>query len=201
MKIDKKIILISVIAIAVGAALTLVIQFFFGSGNLGSSSVGGVVYQTQDNLDYKFIKPLLDVGYINQEDSLQQFPLHARVKSLVEEEIKKYPDVDIGFYFNDLSNAGWFGINENEKFIPASLLKLPILISYYKLRETEPDLFEQKILYRGSDMNEVRNLPEESVIKPSNTYTVHELLESMIISSDNNEIGRASCRERVSSPV
>ncbi len=152
------------------------------------SSSAGVAYFTQNNLDYKFIKPLLDVEYANQEDSLRQFPLHAKIKSLVEKEIEKYPEVEIGFYFNDLNNAGWFGINEDKKFIPASLLKLPMLISYYKLRESDPNIFNNKIAYVGDNYNSVRNTGESSDVTPGNTYTVEQLLRNMIINSDNNAL-------------
>lgn len=148
----------------------------------------GVSYFTQDNLKYQFIKPLLDVGYVSQEDSLKQFPLLASIKKEVESEIGKYPDVKVGFYFNDLNNAGWFGVNEDEKFIPASLLKLPMLISYYKLRETETDLFDQTILIKGSDLNTNRNVVEDSPIGPEKIYTVRELLNAMIVDSDNNAL-------------
>lgn len=148
----------------------------------------GVSYFTQDNLKYQFIKPLLDVGYVSQEDSLKQFPLLALIKKELESEIGKYPDVKVGFYFNDLNNAGWFGVNEDEKFIPASLLKLPMLISYYKLRETETDLFDQTILIKGSDLNPNRNVVEDSPIVPEKIYTVKELLNAMIVDSDNNAL-------------
>lgn len=148
----------------------------------------GVEYLTQDNLDFKYVRPLLDVEYINQDDSLAQFPYMKKIKSDVKAEIDKYPDVKIGYYYNDLSNAGWAGVNAEEKFIPASLLKLPMLIAYYKIRESEPDLFEKQIFYRGNDFNEFRNSNEDSAITPNNTYTVKQLLDAMIINSDNNAL-------------
>lgn len=173
----------------VGVILTIIVVStgIFTGDDIGKQSAG-VEYFTQDNLDFKFIKPLLDVEYINQEDSLRLFPLHKKIRTLVEQEIEKYPDVKIGFYFNDLSNAGWFGVNEDEKFIPASLLKLPMLISYYKLRESEPDLFEKQIQFQGKDFNPDRNTTEASTVEPGNTYTVKQLLDTMIVDSDNNAL-------------
>lgn len=163
-------------------------KFLFKTHEKPKSGSLGVSYLTQDNLQFKFIKPLLDVGYVNQEDSLRQFPLLARMKKDVQEEIDKYPDVEVGFYFNDLNNAGWFGVNEDEKFIPASLLKLPMLISYYKLRESEPNLFEQTILVKGTNLNPNRTVAEASRIEPDKTYSVGELLNAMIVDSDNNAL-------------
>lgn len=148
----------------------------------------GIEYLTQDNLGFKYVRPLLDVEYINQDDSLAQFPYMKKIQFSVMAEIDKYPDVKIGYYYNDLSNAGWMGVNAEESFIPASLLKLPMLISYYKIRESEPDLFEKQITYTGNDFNEFRTTNEDSVIKPNNTYSVRQLLEAMIIHSDNNAL-------------
>ncbi len=148
----------------------------------------GVEYLVQDNLDFKYVRPLLDVEYISQDDSLAQFPYMKKIQSDVKAEIDKYPDVKIGYYYNDLSNAGWMGVNAEENFIPASLLKLPMLIAYYKLREDEPDLFEQQIFYNGNDFNGLRSTTEESNITPGHIYTVRQLLEAMIIYSDNNAL-------------
>lgn len=186
---NKKFITMFGCGLLVGVILTIVVVStgMFGGENSGKQSAG-VEYFTQDNLDFKFIKPLLNVEYINQEDSLRQFPLHQKIKTQVEQEIEKYSDVKIGFYFNDLSNAGWFGVNEDEKFIPASLLKLPMLISYYKLRESEPDLFEKQIQFQGKDFNPDRNTTEASTVEPGNVYTVKQLLDTMIVDSDNNAL-------------
>ena len=41
-------------------------------------------------------------------------------------------------YFRDLNNGPWFGINESEKFSPASLLKVPLAMSFYW--NADPDL-------------------------------------------------------------
>lgn len=186
--LNKKFIVYTVSGFLLGVIVT---SSFALTGVFGGSDAkysAGVEYLTQDNLDFKFIKPLLDVELINQEDSLAQFPLQRKIKTAVEKEILKEKDVVIGFYFNDLSNAGWFGVNEDEKFIPASLLKMPMLTSYYKLRENEPDLFQKQIYYQGKDFNLDRNTNEASNVRPGNTYTVEQLLRTMIVDSDNNAL-------------
>ena len=184
---DRKSITPFVIGTLIGVILTATAV---ATGVVGGDNkhMGKVDYLTQNNLDYKFIKPLLDVEFASQEDSLRQFPIQRKIKSLVEEEIAKHQDVSVGFYFNDLANAGWFGVNEDEKFIPASLLKLPMLIAYYKLQETETDLFEKQITYQGKDFNLDRNTVEASNIQPGNTYAVKQLLRTMIVDSDNNAL-------------
>lgn len=185
--VDKKFVTSLIGGMLIGVVITSILAY---SGAIGPDRkhFGKVDYLTQNNLDYKFIKPLLDVEFVSQEDSLGQFPQQRKIKGLIEEEIAKYNDVKVGFYFNDLANAGWFGVNEDEKFIPASLLKMPMLIAYYKLRENETDLFEKQIAYQGKDFNIDRNTTEASNIQPGNTYSVQNLLRTMIVDSDNNAL-------------
>lgn len=184
---DKKIIVPLIAGILIGVILTCTLV---STGVIGPDRkhFGKVAYLTQDNLDFKFIKPLLDVEFVSQEDSLRQFPQQQKIKDLVEEEIAKYKDVKVGFYYNDLANAGWFGVNEDEQFIPASLLKMPMLIAYYKLRETETDLFSKQIMFQGKDFNLDRNTAEASTVQPGNTYSVEQLMKTMIVDSDNNAL-------------
>lgn len=184
---DRKFITPLVIGILIGVTVTSTLAY---AGVIGrqNKDAGKVDYLTQNNLGFKFIKPLLDVEFVSQEDSLRQFPEQKKIKDLVEKEIAKEKDVTVGFYFNDLANAGWFGVNEDEKFIPASLLKMPMLIAYYKLRENEADLFQKQIFYQGKDFNLDRNTAEASNVQPGNTYAVEQLLRTMIVDSDNNAL-------------
>lgn len=38
----------------------------------------------------------------------------------------------IGFYYKDLNSGTSFGVNENESFIAASMIKIPVLIEAYR---------------------------------------------------------------------
>lgn len=174
----------------VGVVLTVIVAHVYIVENREHKHVivSGINYITQDNLKFRFIHPLLDVEYINEEDSMRQFPYMKRIHNDVQDEVNKYPDIKIGVYFNDLGNAGWVGVNQTEKFIPASLLKLPMLISYYKLRENEPNLFDQQISYTGNDFNSLRNTNDASPITPGHIYSIQELLRAMIVDSDNNAL-------------
>lgn len=90
-------------------------------------------------------------------------------------------------YFRDLNNGPWFGINEKEKFSPASLLKVPLMMSYFKEAETNPKILGDRIKFEDlQNSNSSENVKPSSILHPGETYTVEELLRRSIIYSDNN---------------
>lgn len=96
----------------------------------------------------------------------------------------------IAVYFRSLNDGPWFGIDEDENFFPASLLKVPIMIAYFKQAETNPEILKKEIKYEETDKNNFGNNAEffkgEKSIEAGKTYTVDELIKYMILYSDNN---------------
>ena len=136
---------------------------------------------------YTFIKPILNSGYGDEDESLKWFPAERKLKRSVEDIVSERSDIDTGVFFLNLKNSGWFSVNPSTTYIPASLLKLPMLISYFKLHEIEKDLFEKEIMYEGKDFNTVRTIGTGTIV-PGKVYTVKELMNEMIINSDNNAL-------------
>jgi len=46
----------------------------------------------------------------------------------------------ISVYYRDLISRQWFGINKKVGFTPASLLKVPVMMVYFKKAETDPSI-------------------------------------------------------------
>lgn len=89
-------------------------------------------------------------------------------------------------YFRDLQNGPIFGINEQEHFAPASLLKVPILIALLKYAEEHPQVLEENISL-GDTIPEGQNeFDPEKTLEPKKIYTVEEVLRRMIVYSDNS---------------
>jgi beta-lactamase class A len=171
-------------------AIFVFFMFYVGFANSVSNVLGGSPITADSRLDngkYEFIKPILNSGYGNEDETLKWFPAERQLKTLVQDIISERNDIKTGVFFLNLNNSGWFSVNASDTFIPASLLKLPMLMSYYKLHETEKDLFEQRITYQGKDFNTVQNLGN-GTISPGKTYTVKELMTEMIVNSDNNAL-------------
>jgi beta-lactamase class A len=115
---------------------------------------------------------------INLEKPLQEF---------IEE--KKYNNevTHISVYYRNLNNGNWFGINEKEMFSPASLMKLPLLLVYLKKIEQNPDIRNEKIMYREDPIESkyIQNIVPTKKLVDNEAYSIRELLEYMIRYSDN----------------
>ena len=163
------------LGIILGLAITPLI--FGGSQKVLSS------HQVREG-EQSLINPLLECEVAtNVNENLT--PFKGVIQKTVDNLLQRKDASHISVYFRDLNNGPWFGINEKEDFIPASLLKVPIMISFLKRAETEPTILEKKITYEAP-RNPVRpHFSATKSIQIGTTYTVQELLEYMIVYSDN----------------
>lgn len=136
---------------------------------------------------YTLINPLLECEISDQTIRTMVLPFKDELTDEVES-IKRQYDVDhISVYFRDLNNGIWLGVDETEEFSPASLLKVPLLVSYLKKAQTEPDLLDQVIVDTlGQDLNEKQTIVTGPNLQQGMPYKVRELLEHMIYYSSNN---------------
>jgi beta-lactamase class A len=105
--------------------------------------------------------------------------------ALIEKGKKENGVVDASVYFRDLVRGPVLGINELEEFAPASLLKLPLAFVYMGASEDQPGVMMQKINYVGTTtIKEQRVVPRVSA-ELGKEYTIEELLQMMLIHSDN----------------
>ncbi|TSA46397.1 serine hydrolase, partial [bacterium] len=124
----------------------------------------------------------------NQNVFTKLQPLHGRLQELVSTEIKNNSAEKISVYYRDLISGQWIGINENEKYPPASLVKVPLLLAYYKSAEYNPEILNEKILYDSKtdlDANQ-ELLKPPTPLEPGEKYRVTDLLFRMIAYSGNN---------------
>ncbi len=173
-------------------ALTALIFFAFGAfssylflnNSAGISSDSG---RRPIRLGQKgFINPLLfytDGTAVSPELT----SLHDNIKETINYDIENGLAANIGVYVNDLKAGRWTGVNEMEKFSPASLLKVPVMVAYLKAAQNQPAILEEKLSYDGSfDNNATEDIKPLKEIEKGKSYTVDELLKFMIGYSDNN---------------
>ncbi len=92
-------------------------------------------------------------------------------------------------YFRDLGGGPTFGINSDQNFVPASLLKLPLLVTYLSLADNNPKILSEKTFYSKVNNEVEQTIDQDDVIKINTKYTIDELLNRMIINSDNLAYG------------
>lgn len=134
---------------------------------------------------YEFINPLVecevDAGFEN--NNLKSFKHN--IENVIEDLKNSSTVSDISVYYRDLNNGPWFGINENQNFSPQSLLKVPVMIAYFKEAETNPDILDRQIEYTKPNDEVKSYFPNEKNLDIG-TYSINELINQMVIYSDNN---------------
>jgi beta-lactamase class A len=137
---------------------------------------------------YKYINPLLDCeNALDSDENKALDPFENKVRELLVQYAEVNAITALAVYFRDLNNGPWFSFDPDEKFSPASLLKVPFLMAILKQAEHDPTLLANKLLYNGnSDFNSIQNIKPYKKLKKGEFYTVEQLLHQMIIHSDNN---------------
>ena len=134
----------------------------------------------------KFIRPLLFAERACEDDCF------ASIKSSVSgiiDNLKAKGDVNSASVYIRLFKEGkWMSFNEEAKFQPGSLFKVPLLITYLRLSEEKPGFLNNKVTFNATT-EASKGLKQEflkDAIKLGSTYTFKELLTYMIAHSDNN---------------
>lgn len=128
------------------------------------------------------INPILDVEPNIEFRELR--PFKYKVENLVDEMKRTGRVTHVSVYFRDLNNGPLFGINEKEKFSPASLLKVPLMMAALRRVAREPALLHLRLRYEPEKI--VEATVKEQPLETGRDYTLDELLRAMIASSDNN---------------
>ncbi|EKD86789.1 MAG: hypothetical protein ACD_37C00144G0002 [uncultured bacterium] len=168
--------------------IPLIIGVLIGfSSNLVLSADNKFTTKEHRSGGYKLINPLYECD-IDESFSGHNFgKLENRISDLINESIEKDGVDKISVYFRDLNNGPWFGVNEKEKFAPASLLKVPIAIALFKKAEKDPLFLKKESTYDNKiDTGQItQNFKPTKQIEAGKTYSVESLIESMISRSDN----------------
>jgi beta-lactamase class A len=116
-------------------------------------------------------------GYIKTQE---------KISSFIEEERTLGHVKNVSVYFRDLVNGPVFGIDETADFTSASLLKLPLAVSYMVIAEKEPELLNQRLFFSSSNETFAQTFSPSETIVANQPYRVDELLRRMLAYSDNN---------------
>ncbi len=131
---------------------------------------------------YPLISPLLGFRAPEATELGEYLALKESLESAAKEATSTGAASEVSIYFRDLNMSEWVGVNQNASYYPASLLKVPVLIAYYKEAEVSPGILSQQVVYRPVNSSQ---FDAPSTLVPGKSYSVEQLLESMIVESDN----------------
>jgi beta-lactamase class A len=113
-------------------------------------------------------------------------PFQYKVKALIDSKVEHHEAVTISVYFRDLNNGNSFGIGERDKFVQKSLLKLPLMIAYFRWAEANPLVLRKTLTCTGNAAGAEQGQhggPREK-LEVGKAFTVNDLIYRMIAHDD-----------------
>ncbi len=137
---------------------------------------------------YRYINPLLDCETAaSYADNRELTPFADDLGDFIAQQKSKQSIEDLSVYFRELNSGSWFSIGDTERFAPASLLKVPLMVAFMKEAERDPSLLSRKVRFQGfADENAMQTIKPIKVLTEGGEYSVEELISRMILYSDNN---------------
>lgn len=141
----------------------------------------------ENNLDYTYTYPLLSYDFGQANNYLKNVDLTNKLNSYVQNAYAAKNADSVSVYVRNFFDNHWAGVNEDAQYHPGSLLKVLIMMAYYREAELDPSVLQKTYLYSQTTSQEINSLqyalPTKLVI--GQTYTVSQLLQAMIGDSDN----------------
>ena len=180
-----------IIYIAISALLGAGLSYIFFKKTFGAdteivsnSNTGQTCNYSQSKLGgYPHVKPVL---LVDQDcESIKLNPLKNNLKALIETEQKKGSLIMASVYIRSLLSDDWITVFGDEKYHPASMNKVGVLITFLHAAESYPNLLDQKLIFEKHDAKLPEQFYTSKGLKPGAEYSVKDLLHYMIAYSDN----------------
>ena len=131
------------------------------------------------------IRPILSVQpskpYVGFE------PVKEEITTLIAGMKADHSISDMSIYLREYEYGRWISINGAEKYHPASLMKVALLISYLRMAESNPGFLDKELYFEAPAEGKItEQYYKGPSITPGKKYKVHDLLYYMIAYSDNN---------------
>ena len=137
--------------------------------------------------DYKFIDPLLTYETPESNAGTVLAALKTALSRAIAQHIASRDADKISIYIRALNSGRWIAINPDEHYSPASLLKVPTMMTFFKLAESDPGILSRQVLFSGNfNDNNAEHFKPGRKIQAGQSYTINELVKAMIVYSDNN---------------
>lgn len=115
-------------------------------------------------------------------------PLREKIRPLIADHIARseWPDNSrIGVYVEDLNTGAWLGLDERERFLPFSLLKVPAVMAAMKRVDRREWTLDQSMTLTEGDIDTRPGVPQWTPLAAGQRMTFQNVLEKMLVESDN----------------
>ena len=170
-------------------AVTFALGVFVGSGtgvltSPSASKVEAVPWNTDGT--FKFIRASVESNNTGKNHATKELkPFQYKVNALIENALKNNDAAAVSVYFRDLNNGNWLGIKEHDKFAPKSLLKVPLMIAYFKWAESNPLVLRKTLTNTGKGQEAAQRQGDQvTTLEPGKSYTINDLIFRMIAHDD-----------------
>lgn len=143
-------------------------------------------YQAIRQKGFQYISPLLYCETAPQENDDLTRKLSNELEDYIEEAQSDTFVQNVSVYFRIPDFGDWIGINESERYTPASLLKVPTMMVYYKKANSDPSILSKLIEFNGNNGNGMENIRPSAEMTKGQSYAVDDLISRMITNSDNS---------------
>lgn len=158
----------------------------------GTGMLSGIYENSSEELstdsggEFRFIRPVRGLRSPDSARASRELkPFRYKVDALIQGKLSAGEASTVSVFFRDLKSGHWFGIREQEAFSPESLLKLPLMVAYFKWAESNPRVLRRKILYAGSeDEIGLQRTKASKLFEKGKSYTVDDLILRMIAYDD-----------------
>jgi beta-lactamase class A len=170
------------ISLAIGLIIGVFIPVYFNPKDFSFEKI----HEVRNSQNYKYINPLLECESANISQDKNLTTLKTQIKNFIDDQTKNNKDISFGsVYYRDLNNGPWIGIHQDELFSPASLIKVPLMMAYYQIAQEDSTILQKKLLNTQTFDSKDQNIQPEVYLQPNQEYTVDDLINRMIIYSDN----------------
>lgn len=137
--------------------------------------------------EYHLIRPLLacDFPYDEMDERAR------KLKSVLTTDIKRaqstHSSIDASVYIRSMNAGDSVDIEATKLYDPASVFKVVLMMTYARMSESHPDLFDRKLvmseaIYHQGDIDPYYS---SSTLVVGEAYRIGDLIDTMIVDSDN----------------
>ena len=164
-----------------------ILTYMMLSGDLSNSesTSNPCDYKLSRLSGYEFTRPLLSAEPDCESSVFTSFK--PTLEALVDSLKSTGTLTEASVYLREFDHGQWLSYNGAERYHPASLMKVPLLLSTLRVAEATPGLLTHKLTYLppppGAISPQYFQFP---TIELGKEYSIHDLLYYMIANSDNH---------------